>query len=163
MGLQGQLNDASSDSIPLLVLAQIANCFRHLRNLLFDMFHSTGLRRFHDRTTATPVDGVGVVGSGLVSLVVLAEQLNLNKVLSYGYNCGGGVSDCVVCLCRLRDGEQVRELDCCHVFHKDCFDGWLHHFNFNCPLCRSPLEVDRRVEFTRKRVGGDLLDWFSLR
>ncbi|KAE8711808.1 E3 ubiquitin-protein ligase RHA2A [Hibiscus syriacus] len=157
MGLQGQLNDVSSDSIPLLILALIADCFGYLRSLLFDLFHSTF------RAATADDFGTGAVGSGLASLVVLAEQLNLNRVLSYGYYCGGGFCDCVVCLCRLRDGEQVRELDCCHVFHKECFDGWLHHFNFNCPLCRSPLEADRRVEFTRKRVGGELLDRFSLR
>ncbi|KAE8686894.1 E3 ubiquitin-protein ligase RHA2A [Hibiscus syriacus] len=157
MGLQGRLNDVSSNSIPLLILALIAHCFAYLRNLLFDRF------RFTDRTVTTEFHGTEVVGWGLASLVVLAEQLNLNKVLSYRYDCGGGVCDCVVCLCRLRDGDQVRELDCCHVFHKECFDGWLHHFYFNCPLCRSPLKIDRRVEFTRKCVGGELLDWFSLR
>ncbi|KAL4352295.1 hypothetical protein GQ457_06G005190 [Hibiscus cannabinus] len=160
-----RLDDVSSDSIPLLVLALIANCFGYLQNLLLHLFHSTCLRRFTYQSTTTPVDddgaGVIAVGSGLAGLVVLAEQLNLNKVSSCGYNCGGGVCDCVVCLCKLRDGEKVRELDCCRVFHKDLFDGWLHHFNFNCPVSRSPLQVDRRVELTRKRVASDLLDWFS--
>ncbi|KAK8561544.1 hypothetical protein V6N12_048610 [Hibiscus sabdariffa] len=161
-GVYGQLNDASSDSFSLLVLALIANCFGYLQNLLLHLFYSTCLRRFAYQSTTTPVDdgaGVVAVGSGLAGLVVLAEQLNLNKVLSCGYNCGVGVCDCVVCLCRLRDGEKVRQIDCCHVFHKDCFDGRLHHFN--CPVCRSPLQVDRRVELTRKRVASDLLDWFS--
>ncbi|KAJ8747766.1 hypothetical protein K2173_012955 [Erythroxylum novogranatense] len=122
MGLQNQLNDISSDSIPLLLVALIANC-----------------------------------------------QLKLNRLLSYKYcrvEGGGGedrgASDCVVCLCTLRDGEQVRRLDCRHVFHKDCFDGWLDNLNFNCPLCRSPLVSDERVEFTHRRVGEDLMSWFSI-
>lgn len=163
MGLQSQLNDVSSDSIPLLLVAQIANCLGCLRNLLLDLLHSTGLLPYPDQTTAT-IDDVGVLGSDLASLIVLAEQLNLNKVFSYRF-CGGvgEGSDCVVCLCRLGDGDQVRKLDCCHVFHKDCFDGWLDHLNFNCPLCRSPLVTDQRVGFTRRRICDDLLGWFSLR
>ncbi|XVE53141.1 hypothetical protein DITRI_Ditri02bG0180400 [Diplodiscus trichospermus] len=162
MGLQSQLNDVSSDSIPLLLVVLIANCFGCLRNLLFGLLHSTGLLRCPHRTTTT-VDEVGVLGSGLASIILLAEQLNLNKIFSYRYCCGGGASDCVVCLCRLRDGEQVRKLDCCHVFHKDCFDGWLDHLNFNCPLCRSPLKTDQSVDLTRRRVSKDLFAWFSLR
>ncbi|OAY31391.1 E3 ubiquitin-protein ligase RHA2A [Manihot esculenta] len=169
MGLQSHLNDVSSDSIPLLLLAVVAKFVDHLRSLLFALFHSLGLSRFGPSHAV--VDD-GLVGSGLAGLIVLAEQLNLNRVFSYRYCCGGGDdfnsankggSDCVVCLSTLRDGDQVRKLDCCHVFHKECFDGWLDHLNFNCPLCRSPLVSDERVDFTRKRVGEDLMDWFSMR
>ncbi|XWS22449.1 hypothetical protein CRYUN_Cryun29cG0035800 [Craigia yunnanensis] len=162
MGLQSQLNDVSSDSIPLLLVALVANCLGCIRNLLFDLLHSTGLVPCPDQTTTT-IDDVGVLGSGLASLILLAEQLNLNKAFSYRY-CGGAgeSSDCLVCLCRLRDEEQVRKLDCCHIFHKDCFDGWLDHLNFSCPLCRSPLKTEQRVDITRRRVSEDLLASFSL-
>ncbi|XP_021614969.1 E3 ubiquitin-protein ligase RHA2A [Manihot esculenta] len=167
MGLQNQLNDVSSDSIPLLLIALIAKCVDHLRSLLFTFFHFFGLSRFGSSHGVIDDGLLASMGSSLAGLIVLAEQLNLNRVFSYRYCCGGGDdnnkvgSDCVVCLCTLRDGEQVRKLDCRHVFHKDCFDGWLDHLNFNCPLCRSPLVSNQRVEFTRRRVGGDLLDWFS--
>ncbi|KAE8732119.1 E3 ubiquitin-protein ligase RHA2A [Hibiscus syriacus] len=162
MGLQGQLNDVSSDSIPLLLVAAIAKCVGYLRSLLFGFLHAIGLFPCPEQPT-TAVEDVGIIGSGLDTLMVLVEQLNLNKAFSYEY-CGGGKgSDCIVCLCGLRDGEQVRELDCCHVFHKDCFDGWLDHLNFNCPLCRSPLKNDdRSLNCTRMRVGQDLFAWFAL-
>ncbi|KAH7571057.1 hypothetical protein ACOSP7_019663 [Xanthoceras sorbifolium] len=165
MGLQGQLNDVSSDSIPLLLVALVANCIANLRSCLFSLFHFTGLTRFG----AGQIDPAGLVGnqvgSGLAGLIVLAEQLNLNRMFSYRYSSGSGSAcggDCVVCLCRLRDGDQVRKLECRHVFHKECFDGWLDHLNFNCPLCRSSLVSDDRVISTRRRVGGDLVEWFSL-
>ncbi|KAJ9708293.1 hypothetical protein PVL29_000380 [Vitis rotundifolia] len=162
MGLQSQLNDVSSDSIPLLLVAIIANCVAYIRSLLLGLFQSMGLSRFDADEVE---DGLlGAVGSGLASLIVLAEQLNLNRVFSYRYGeDGGAASDCVVCLCRLREGDQVRRLACRHVFHKECFDGWLDHLNFNCPLCRSPLVSDERVALTQRRVGGDLVTWFSLR
>ncbi|KAK8486990.1 hypothetical protein V6N13_121361 [Hibiscus sabdariffa] len=160
MGLQSQLDDVSSDSIPLLLVAIIAKCVGYLRTLLLGFLHAIGLFPCPDQPTT--IDDVGLLGSGLATLMVLAEQLNLNKTFSYKYRGGGKGSDCIVCLCGLRDGQQVRELDCCHVFHKDCFDGWLDHLNFNCPLCRSPLKTDhQRVGCTRRRVGQDLLAWFS--
>ncbi|KAJ8769085.1 hypothetical protein K2173_000203 [Erythroxylum novogranatense] len=168
MGLQNQLNDISSDSIPLLLVALIANCVAYLRSLLFTLSHSVRFVRFGPIQTVD--DGLlSSMGSGLAGMIVLAEQLKLNRLLSYKYcrvEGGGGedrgASDCVVCLCTLRDGEQVRRLDCRHVFHKDCFDGWLDNLNFNCPLCRSPLVSDERVEFTHRRVGEDLMSWFSI-
>ncbi|XP_039006333.1 RING-H2 finger protein ATL64-like [Hibiscus syriacus] len=60
------------------------------------------------------------------------------------------VSDtCAVCLCELKEDDDVRELrNCCHVFHQDCIDRWVdydqddddHDHNHNtCPLCRAPL------------------------
>ncbi|KAJ9163302.1 hypothetical protein P3X46_022983 [Hevea brasiliensis] len=169
MGLQNQLNDVSSDSIPLLLLALIAKYVDHLRSLFFTLFHSLGLSRLGSSHGVIDDGLLGSTGSGLGGLIVLAEQLNINRVFSYKYCCGGGDdsnkggSDCVVCLCTLRDGDQVRKLDCRHVFHKECFDGWLDHRNFNCPLCRSPLVSIQHVEFTQRRVGGDLVDWFSMR
>ncbi|ANM62281.1 RING-H2 finger protein 2B [Arabidopsis thaliana] len=119
MGLQGQLSDVSSDSIPLMLLALLATFFRHVRSLL--LFPSSA--------------PVVVVTS---NLSVLADQLNLNRLFSYRYS-DNAASDCIVCLSKLKTGEEVRKLDCRHVFHKQCLEGWLQHLNFNCPLCRSPL------------------------
>ncbi|KAK9277290.1 hypothetical protein L1049_006830 [Liquidambar formosana] len=164
MGLQNQLNDVSSDSIPLLLIAIIANCVTYLRSLLSTLLQLAG---FSPRFDETEVDDglLGAVGSGLAGLIVLAEQLNMNRVFSYSFGNGDDRpgSDCVVCLCGLREGDQVRRLACRHVFHKECFDGWLDHLNFNCPLCRSPLVTDERVASAERRVGGDLVTWFAMR
>lgn len=161
MGLQSQLNDVSSESIPLLLVAIVANCVSYLRSLLFGFLQSVGLSRF----AADNVDDglLGAVGSGLAGLMVLAEQLNLNRVSSYRYADAEGALDCVVCLCGLSKGEQVRMLECRHVFHKECFDRWLDHLKFSCPLCRSSLVSDERVALTERRVGGDLISWFTMR
>ncbi|GAB4828828.1 E3 ubiquitin-protein ligase [Ancistrocladus abbreviatus] len=187
MGLHSQLNDVSSDSIPLLLVALIATCLNHLRSLLFGFFQSMGLQRLDSDEDALADGLLGPVGSGLAGLIVLSEQLNRNRDFSYEYReeedeaaaaeadrdedgSGSGQAparfcgpDCVVCLCRLRDGQQVRKLDCRHVFHKECFDGWLDHMNFNCPLCRLPLVSDDRVTRTERLVASDVVGWFSIR
>ena len=47
--------------------------------------------------------------------------------------------ECVVCMANIRNGEEIRELKCRHLFHKTCLDGWLEHGQATCPLCRSSL------------------------
>lgn len=142
MGLQNQLSDVPSDSIPILLIALIANCVCYLRSRLFTILRPLGLLS-PDHQNLNLLDAVG---SGLSGLVLLAEHLNLNRAFSYPYSDradGPAGRDCVVCLNRFGNGEHVRKLACRHVFHKECFDGWLDHLNFNCPLCRAPVYPTR--------------------
>ncbi|KAF5794047.1 putative transcription factor C2H2 family [Helianthus annuus] len=169
MGLQNTLTDLSSDSLPIFLLSIIATGVSYLHSLIFTILHTFNLISTH------PSDDViqdaflfDAVGSGLASLILLADQLSLNRAGSYKYSlCAEGSdpvnSDCVVCLSGFADGEHVRKLACRHVFHKECFDGWLDQLNFKCPLCRSPLVSDERVVVTRRRLTHDVMDWFSVR
>ncbi|KAL2222601.1 RING finger domain protein [Thermoascus aurantiacus ATCC 26904] len=42
---------------------------------------------------------------------------------------------CVVCLEPVLRSQQIRELQCMHVFHKECLEKWYLGNHFNCPLC----------------------------
>ncbi|KAE9618723.1 putative transcription factor C2H2 family [Lupinus albus] len=166
MGLQNQLNDMSSGSIPLLLLAQIATYFNYFRSFLLTLFQSLGLSRF--RSDQIVHDGFfSAVGSGLAGLIILSDQLSLNNHFFYTFSTTADShnnnSDCVFCQNTFMDGDQVRMLPCRHVFHRRCFDGWLHHLKFNCPLCRSALISDERMALTEARVGRELVSWFSMR
>lgn len=47
---------------------------------------------------------------------------------------------CVVCLAEVEDGEESRELECGHLFHKECADLWLiSGRNNRCPLCMTTV------------------------
>ncbi|KAK4720437.1 hypothetical protein R3W88_010670 [Solanum pinnatisectum] len=48
--------------------------------------------------------------------------------------------ECAVCLCKIEDGEEVRELKCEHLFHKVCLDRWMGYGRKTCPLCRNYLK-----------------------
>ncbi|XP_042504792.1 E3 ubiquitin-protein ligase RHA2A-like [Macadamia integrifolia] len=163
MGLCSHLNDISSDSIPILVLAIVANCVGYLRSLLLGFLQSVGFSRLNTVDEVAGDGHFGPVGSGLAGLIVLAEQLNVNRVFSYSEHgeeetagagvggCGNGgfdFVDCVVCLCRFTNGEQVTRLGCRHLFHKACLDGWFDQFNWNCPLCRFPFVSEDPVAAT---------------
>lgn len=163
MGLQNQLTDISSESFPILLVILLVNCVAHLRSLLCSVFAAIGFPfPQSNQLSSYRIDSAvyEAVGSGFAGLFVLAEQLKLNRNLSYRFVGGrddGTNSDCVVCLNWFGDGDHVRRLDCSHLFHKQCFDGWLDQLNFSCPLCRSAL-----VAHTRNRVASDLCAWFSL-
>ncbi|KAL1203576.1 E3 ubiquitin-protein ligase RHA2A [Cardamine amara subsp. amara] len=96
MGLQGQLSDVSSDSIPLMLLSLIAVFVNHLRSFLLRICAST---------PNLPVDDASIA-SGLANIIVLADQLSLNRLFSY--QCSDEVgSECVVCLSKLKEGEEI--------------------------------------------------------
>ncbi|KAL8533475.1 hypothetical protein ACS0TY_009753 [Phlomoides rotata] len=44
--------------------------------------------------------------------------------------------ECAACLCRIDEGDEIRELRCHHLFHRVCFDRWLGYGHGTCPLCR---------------------------
>jgi len=45
---------------------------------------------------------------------------------------------CCICLADFEKEQDVRELDCRHLFHKVCVDEWLRR-NHNCPLCKNTV------------------------
>ncbi|XP_047959078.1 E3 ubiquitin-protein ligase RHA2A [Salvia hispanica] len=158
MGLQNHLSDLSSESILIITAVLLGKSFSYLQSLILTFLHNLGLLSppppfDADRDFVSALNDV--VGSGLATLIVLCDQLAL---CSYP-NHQDPDADCAVCLNRLARGDRLRTLACRHVFHKDCFDGWLHHLNFSCPLCRAPVVSDDHVDRARRRVADHLLDW----
>ncbi|KAL9251284.1 putative E3 ubiquitin-protein ligase XERICO [Drosera capensis] len=47
--------------------------------------------------------------------------------------------DCRVCLTRFESESEVTSLPCRHVYHKECVEKWIGHWNITCPLCRTPM------------------------
>lgn len=63
------------------------------------------------------------------------------------------VVECAVCLCKIEEGEEIRELRCHHMFHRDCLDRWVGHRNIGtCPLCRSCIAPSRMVNQVGEEV-----------
>jgi len=43
--------------------------------------------------------------------------------------------NCSICLAEYEDEDEIKVLQCDHIFHKECIDRWLF-INFTCPICR---------------------------
>jgi len=62
------------------------------------------------------------------------------------------VEDCIICLDRFERGDLVLELQCGHIFHRQCIDEWFMRGRFRrrtCPLCQRsvlppPVPASRR-------------------
>lgn len=65
-----------------------------------------------------------------------------------------GDSECAICRDRLAAAKQ---LPCGHLFHLPCLRAWLQqsgHDNFNCPICRRALCVQRSGAHAHGSAGG---------
>lgn len=95
-----------------------------------------------------PSSSAANAGSGAFhfqdQLLLPPECLDHLAVAAYrgggGDNGGAAEVDCVFCLSRIEEGDEVRELRCRHVFHRACLDAWLLiRPRATCPLCRDRL------------------------
>ncbi|KAE9599416.1 hypothetical protein Lal_00039419 [Lupinus albus] len=50
---------------------------------------------------------------------------------------------CCICLAKYENNDELKELHCSHLFHKECIDKWLK-INALCPLCKS--EVGEKLQ-----------------
>ena len=65
------------------------------------------------------------------------------------YKCKPGTREeeveCAVCLCKIEEGEEIKQLRCDHLFHRVCLDRWLGYRRVTCPLCRCSLFPCRKL------------------
>ncbi|KAL5223203.1 hypothetical protein ABZP36_027916 [Zizania latifolia] len=83
--------------------------------------------------------GVGGAFGGMEEELLPPECCDRLAVAVYRRGRDAAPVDCVFCLTRVDDGEEVREIRCRHVFHRACLDAWLVRPRATCPLCRDRL------------------------
>ncbi|KAG5178534.1 hypothetical protein JKP88DRAFT_329024 [Tribonema minus] len=77
-------------------------------------------------------EGAGAGGEGGGERgVVVSEKCPL----CVGAGCASLPSDCSVCLSAFEAPQEVRQLPCKHLYHKECIDKWLDSGKETCPLC----------------------------
>ncbi|KAK8623098.1 hypothetical protein V6N13_117991 [Hibiscus sabdariffa] len=55
------------------------------------------------------------------------------------------VVECAICLCKIDQDDEIRELRCDHLFHKVCLDRWAGYRRSTCPICRLSLAPPQLV------------------
>ncbi|XP_031100778.1 E3 ubiquitin-protein ligase RHA2B-like [Ipomoea triloba] len=69
--------------------------------------------------------------------------------------------ECAVCLCKIEEGEEVGDLRCNHIFHRDYLDRWLATGRNSCPLCRTQVRSAVRRLFDDRYREVIVFDFFS--
>lgn len=75
----------------------------------------------------------------LTTNISTPQELGIRRFQEGELGCSESV-ECAVCLCKIEEGEEVRELRCDHLFHKVCLDRWMGCGRKTCPLCRNYLK-----------------------
>ncbi|XP_075083566.1 putative E3 ubiquitin-protein ligase XERICO [Nicotiana tabacum] len=52
---------------------------------------------------------------------------------------------CAVCLCKIEEEEEVRELRCNHLFHRVCLDRWLGYGHFPYDASDTPKSFSSNI------------------
>lgn len=86
----------------------------------------------------------------VAAAIVVHQQQKLGVVR---YSCSSGGDDqeevvCAVCLCKIEEDDEMRELRCNHLFHMECLDRWVgvsYGFSSTCPICRTSLTPAKLV------------------
>ncbi|KAL2519179.1 RING/U-box superfamily protein [Abeliophyllum distichum] len=85
--------------------------------------------------------------------IVLPEYVDDLSVTCYQNSAeNGNTVECAVCLCKIDDGDEIRELSCNHLFHRVCLDRWLGYGHVTCPLCRNNLKPSRLAADSHQEV-----------
>ena len=77
-------------------------------------------------------DKIGYVNKGF-------KKEEINKIKSEKYNLNDNIN-CVICQDIIKEGDDVKKLNCLHIFHIKCIDTWLLKEK-NCPFCKEEIII----------------------
>jgi hypothetical protein len=55
---------------------------------------------------------------------------------------------CYICLCPIEENEEIYELECKHIFHKECLDNAILHQHTTCCICRCEIPINEEKNET---------------
>lgn len=63
---------------------------------------------------------------------------DLSKIKKEKFNLKEKIA-CPICYCDFKKNEEIRNLDCKHIYHRRCVDPWLLNNSDTCPVCRKAV------------------------
>lgn len=85
-------------------------------------------------TSATPSSQSGAQKSGLISPRVFQHLSSFKLESSDMASVNLLGQECSICMEEFDEGDDMRSLPCCHIFHQECIDDWLTRKTL-CPVC----------------------------
>ncbi len=127
-----QINDLQSTSNILNILASM------LQNVLPEQSQSTMIFEY---TTIQPININRVLEDVVVTTSENSlENLNILKITKEMNE------NCTICMEIMNEDDEYLDLECKHVFHKNCLETYLKNYNHICPVCRKDIgEPDAQI------------------
>jgi hypothetical protein len=71
-------------------------------------------------------------------IVVTTNEESLNKIDTLKIT-KDMVEKCSICLVDMEENDEYLNIECKHIYHKDCLTTYLKNYNHNCPVCRKDI------------------------
>ena len=68
------------------------------------------------------------------------NQIDQLPIEFYDPNLNYNINKCMICLEDFKNFEELRRLECLHIYHKICIDSWLKKSNF-CPIDKYKIHI----------------------
>ena len=68
------------------------------------------------------------------------NQIDQLPIEFYDPNLNYNINKCMICLEDFKNFEELRRLECLHIYHKDCIDKWLKKNNC-CPIDKYKVKI----------------------
>lgn len=74
-----------------------------------------------------------------VKLTVSINELNKIPIFKYSELLNNSDEKCSICLENFKNNDNIRKIECNHLFHLYCIDKWLLEESYKCPNCKSKI------------------------
>jgi hypothetical protein len=118
-----QLDD-SFDQMPPLIDTSI---FTLLNNIIQPINNPLLVNRFIDIQPPLLQDVVVTTDQNSLDNI---ETLTINKEMT---------EKCSICLVEMEENDEYLNIECKHIYHKDCLTTYLQNYNHKCPVCRHEI------------------------
>jgi len=76
---------------------------------------------------------------------VVVTTDNIDKITTKLIECDIN-EKCTICLTDLEKGDNILDIKCKHIFHKECLSQYIKNYNHICPVCRQDIG-DSKVNY----------------
>lgn len=177
MGLSSFPNTVSEGVLPILIV-NTALSFAIIKDILRSILQIVGLSSYTEPESIDPSWPESNITPDMAYVHpeahLIAEEIRQslpikrfksdNESSSNENDDDDGHVECAVCLSKFEEGDEIRQLPCCHSFHKACLDKWLDHQQITCPLCRSCLlteDAAQKMRLSEQALTDELIFWYS--
>ena len=72
---------------------------------------------------------------------IVLNDIQFNNLKTINYSELDSDHECLICLDKFNESDNIKKITCNHIFHNNCIKSWLCEESNKCPICR--IEIDK--------------------